>query len=264
MKNAPLILITPSVEPKGREFADPSCSLSDCYTRSIVRAGGIPWIMSRETDPALVAESVRRADGVMLTGGEDINPALYRNSTPAKLSSKLGTLDPARDFVEVAVIDEVFRQRKPLLAICRGHQLLNVALGGTLLVDIPTQRPEAIDHNRCDLKDEPAHDVRLEPDSLLAAVWGPSTSGSKQRKSRKSPVFRVNSAHHQAVDKIAAPLRATGVCPDDGIVEVMELREPLLPYLLSIQCHPERLVDRSPGFLELFRTFTLSCANRGH
>lgn len=263
MKNAPLILITPSVEPKGREFADPSFSLSDCYARSVVRAGGIPWIMSRETDPRLVAESVRRADGVLLTGGEDVNPALYRRSTPAKLAGKLGTIDPPRDFVEVAVIDEVFRLRKPLLAICRGHQILNVALGGTLLVDIPTQRPGALDHNRCDLKDSPAHDVRLEADSLLAPIWGGSTGRAGRRKSAKGPVFRVNTAHHQAVDKIAAPLRVTGVCPDDGIVEVMELKEPLLPYLLSIQCHPERLVDRSPGFLELFRTFTLSCFNRG-
>jgi putative glutamine amidotransferase len=263
MKNAPLILITPNVEPKGREFADPSFSLSDRYARSIVRAGGIPWIMSRETDPGLIAESVRRADGVLLTGGEDINPALYRKSTPAKLASKLGTIDPPRDFVEVTVIDEVFRLRKPLLAICRGHQLLNVALGGTLLIDIPTQRPEALNHNRCDLKDTLAHEVRLESDSLLAPIWSASAGGKGRGKTQKNAVFRVNTAHHQAVDKVAAPLRVTGVCPDDGIVEVMELKEPLLPYLLSIQCHPERLVDRSPGFLELFRTFTLSCLIRG-
>jgi putative glutamine amidotransferase len=260
MKDAPLILITPSVEPKGYEFDDPSFSLSDCYARSVVRAGGIPWIMSRETDPALVAESVRRADGVLLTGGEDVNPALYRKSTPAKLAAKLGTLDLPRDFVEVTVIDEVFRQQKPLLAICRGHQLLNVALGGTLLVDIPTQRPEALKHNRSDLKDELVHAVRLEPDSLLASIW--ATGAGK--RSAKAPVFRVNSAHHQAVDKVAAPLRVTGVSPEDGIVEVMEQKEPLLPYLLSIQSHPERLVDRSPGFLELFRTFTRACSIRGH
>ncbi len=256
MKNAPLILITPSVEPKGNEFDDLSFSLSNCYARSVVRAGGIPWIMSRETDADLIAESVRRADGVLLTGGEDVNPALYRRSTPEKLARTLGTLDPVRDFVELKVIDEVFRQTKPLLAICRGLQILNVALGGTLYVDIPTQRPDALRHNRSDLKDDSVHQIRLEADSVIAPIWA--------KRRGEEAVFEVNSAHHQSVDQVAAPLRVTGVCPEDGIVEVMELKEPLLPYCLAIQSHPERLVDRSPGFLELFRIFTLSCAIRGH
>lgn len=258
MKSAPLILITPNVEPKGFEFDDPSFSLSDCYARAVVRAGGIPWVMSRETDPRVIAESVARADGVMLTGGEDVHPALYRASTPLKLARKIGMLDPVRDFIELSVIDAVFRHGKPLLAICRGHQLLNVALGGTLLVDIPTQRPEAIRHARTDAKDEPVHEVRLEPDSLMADIW------RRALGKKKAVPFRVNSAHHQAVDKVAPALRVTGVCPDDGIVEVLEQATSLLPWMLSIQAHPERLVDRSPGFLELFVEFTQSCEKRGH
>jgi putative glutamine amidotransferase len=151
------------------------------------------------------------------------------------------------------VIDEVFRQRKPLLAICRGHQLLSVAFGGSLLVDIPTQRPDAIDHRRQDRKNQVVHEVRLRPDSGLARFAGKNVMG-------------VNSTHHQAVERAAGPLEVIGISPD-GIVEAMQLKADaahLLPYLVSIQFHPERLLDRYPEHREIFRSFVAACVmNQG-
>src|ERR1041384_516906 len=158
-----------------------------------------------------------------------------------------------RDLFELMLIDEVFRQRKPLLAICRGHQILNVALGGSLIVDIGAQVPASINHCRTDKKDKIVHEVDVEVGSILAKVCDDRKLG-------------VNSSHHQAVGKIAKPLRSTAVSID-GIIEALEL-EPsarhLLPYLLAVQFHPERLCSQHAEHLALFKGFTAACRRRGH
>jgi putative glutamine amidotransferase len=145
-------------------------------------------------------------------------------------------------------VDEVFRQRKPLLAICRGHQLLNVALGGTLLADIQLQKAAAFEHRRTDKRNEIVHEVRLTPGSLLDKIARRQTLG-------------VNSTHHQAVDRIAAPLRTAAASPD-GIIESLELKPEAaksLPFLLSVQFHPERLADRYPEHQAIFDAFARAC-----
>lgn len=248
MNKAPLILISPSTQRKGVEFSDASISLSNRYTEAVIAAGGVPVIAPCTASKELIAEYVRRADGVMLTGGDDVQPKIYSAKLNDKLASKVGSLEPERDVLELQLIDEVFRQHKPLLAICRGHQILNVALGGDLIVDIPTQVPKAINHQRTDLKGDKVHEVALTPDSLLAKVTGERTLG-------------VNSTHHQSVGRVAKLLRVTGKSPD-GIVEVMELKNlGLLPYLLAVQFHPERLVDRYKEFSQIFRSFVCSCVS---
>ena len=251
MRSAPLILISPSTQRRGAEFFDYSVSLSDAYPRAITAAGGLPWVMSCTLSAKAIKESVRRCAGVLLTGGDDIQPRLYASRLPARLKKTVSPADPARDASELLLIQEAFRQRKPLMAICRGHQMLNVAFGGTLVVDIPIQRPLAINHTRTDQKDKIVHEIALERDSLLAQILGKATQG-------------VNSTHHQAVDRVAKPFRVTALSPD-GIVEAMELRQPdrrLLPYLLAVQFHPERLIDRHPEFLELFRSFIEASASK--
>jgi putative glutamine amidotransferase len=153
-----------------------------------------------------------------------------------------------RDLRELILIDEVFRQRKPLLAICRGHQLLNVALGGTLIADIARQIPRAINHRRMDRRSEVVHDARLTRGSLLARMTGKQKLG-------------VNSTHHQAVARVAAPFKVAAVS-NDGIVEGLELKPDaarMLPFLLSVQFHPERLVDRYAEHRAIFRGFTQAC-----
>jgi len=147
------------------------------------------------------------------------------------------------------LIDEVFRQKKPLLAICRGHQLLNIALGGTLVVDIPTEVPGALSHGRMDKRSDVVHEVQLTRESLLSKITGKRTLG-------------VNSTHHQAVGRVAELLQVTG-SSDDGVVESMELKPEasrLLPFLLATQFHPERLVGRYPEHRAIFRAFTHACA----
>lgn len=250
MTTPPLILVSPDVEPAGVEMRDASLSLSEAYLRAVMAAGGVPLAMPGTASRELVAECVRRCDGVMLTGGEDINPALYAHALPVALR-RTASVTPdggARDLRELMLIDEVFRQRKPLLAICRGHQMLNVALGGTLLVDIASQQPAALQHRQMDRRYEVVHDVELRADSLLGRVTGKRRLG-------------VNSTHHQAVDRVAEPLEVAGTGPD-GIVEVMQLRAAdahLLPYLLAVQFHPERLAERYPEHAAIFQSFTVAC-----
>jgi len=126
---------------------------------------------------------------------------------------------------------------------------LNVALVGTLVVDVASQVPGAINHRRPDKKSGIVHAVRLTEDSLIAKITGKRTLG-------------VNSTHHQAVDRPAEPLSVTGRS-DDGLVETMQLKRDvahLLPFLLSVQFHPERLVDRYPAHRAIFRAFTQACA----
>jgi putative glutamine amidotransferase len=247
---APLILIVPSTQQRGVEFADFSISLSDRYTSAIIAAGGIPWVMPVRPGREFVRECVSRADGVMLTGGDDVEPSLYRKRTPAVLRQTVTLVDPRRDELELQVIDEVFTQRKPLFAICRGIQVLNVALGGTLIVDIPLEVPGALPHNRPDRKNDPVHEVSLTPQSQLARIFGVETLG-------------VNSSHHQAIGRLARPLQVAARSAD-GIVEAVELKPSArpLPWLVAVQFHPERMFERYPEFLTLFRSFTLACSGR--
>ena len=249
MKRRPVILITPSTASKGEEFADASISLSNRYTDAVIAAGGLPLIFPATASRSVIKEAVKDCDGVMLTGGDDIDPKLYAKDMPEELARKVGPLEPDRDIWEAALIEEIFQERKPLFAICRGHQMFNVALGGTLVVDIPTQVPGALNHRRMDRKMEPVHEIKVAPDSLLAKVTGRQT-------------FGVNSTHHQAIGRLAQPLRVVAET-SDGIVEAVELKEPeRLPFLLSVQFHPERLIDSDSLFLQLFSGFVEACERR--
>lgn len=254
MNRSPVVMISGSTDKRGVEFSDSSLSLSLNYPMAIRAAGGLPQILPCLPESGFVAEAVRNCDGVMLTGGDDVQPELYvKDKLPEALQKTVSPVTPERDLFELMLIDEVFRQRKPLLAICRGQQLLNVALGGTLLVDIKTQCPGAIDHRRTDKKDKIVHEIDVEAGSILAEVGG---GGRK---------MGVNSSHHQAVGKIAKPLRCTAVSRD-GIVEGLELETTarhLLPYLLAVQFHPERLCALHVEHLSLFKSFTAACHRHG-
>jgi putative glutamine amidotransferase len=249
MKRRPVILVAPSTAPKGAEFSDPSISLSNRYTDAVIAAGGLPQIFPATTARWVITEAVKRCDGVMLTGGDDIAPNLYAKDLPKKLAKTVGPVEPDRDQWEADLIADIFALQKPLLGICRGHQMLNVALGGTLVVDIATQVPGALNHRRMDRKTEPVHDVKIAPDSLLARVTGRQTLG-------------VNSTHHQAIGTVAQPLRVVAES-SDGVIEAVELKEPRrMPFLLSVQFHPERLIDSNGLFLQLFRSFVAACRRR--
>jgi putative glutamine amidotransferase len=254
MARPPLILVSPSIEKRGVEFNDLSVSLSVKYDFAVAQAGGIPVTAPTTTDRALLAEAVRRTDGVLLTGGDDIHPDLYDEHLPRAIRQTIvPTPDGGgRDWRELVLIDEVFRRRKPLLTICRGHQLLNLALGGKLIADISRQVPGALNHRRLDKTSEMVHEAPLTAGSRLARITGRQILG-------------VNSSHHQAVLEPAEPLVAVART-SDGIVEAMELKPPAarrMPFLLSVQFHPERLTERYAEHRAIFRAFISACA-RNH
>ena len=253
MARLPLILITPSVEKRGVEFHDLSASLSIKYENAVLQAGGIPLTVPISSDRKILAEIVRRADGVLLTGGDDINPGLYTKKLPRAIRATIEASPDGgkRDLLELALIDEIFRQRKPLLAICRGHQLLNVAFGGQLIADIRQQVPGALNHQRLDKAGELVHEAALTAGSLLAKITGRQVLG-------------VNSSHHQAVLEPAEPLESAARSRD-GIVEAMELKPGAawrMPFFLSVQFHPERLTEKYAEHRAIFLRFVAACQQK--
>jgi putative glutamine amidotransferase len=246
-----LILISPGIERRGFEFGDLSVSLSVRYESAVLAAGGLPLLAPVTTDRVLLAEAIRRTDGLLLTGGDDIDPGLYDNTLPPEVRQTVGQTPDggARDERELLLIREIFSQRKPLLAICRGHQLLNLAFGGGLIADIRQQVPGAVKHWGMDQAFHFKHDVTVKPGSLFAKICGKKIIG-------------VNSTHHQAVLEPAGPFVATARSRD-GIVEAMELKPEFaagMPFLLSVQFHPERLTHKHARFRAIFKRFVAACA----
>ena len=244
----PIILVTPSTHAAGAEFPDHSISVSSRYLEAILDAGGLPLALPQLTHRGRLADYLERVDGVLLTGGDDIHPRLYWPEVPAELVERCEFPEPDRDVMELTLLDELFRRPRPLLAICRGHQLVNVALGGSLYVDLPTQRPGDIPHAQMDRRFEPVHPVEIAPGSQAAAIYRARTLG-------------VNSTHHQAIHRLADPLKAT-LSAADGVIEGTELREEnrdLLPWFASVQFHPERLYADHPEHARLFRAFVRAC-----
>ncbi len=253
MARLPLILVTPGIERRGVEFHDLSASLSVKYNSAVLQAGGIPVTAPTTADRAVLAEVVRRVDGLLLTGGDDINPDLYAKTLPRAVRQTVGTTPDGgkRDLRELVLLDEVFRQHKPLLAICRGHQLLNIALGGGLIADIRRQVAGALNHQHLDQADKLVHEVSLTRGSLLARITDRQILG-------------VNSSHHQAVLEPAGPLAAVARTRD-GIVEAMEWKPATarqMPFLLSVQFHPERLAERHAEHRAIFSRFIEVCKQK--
>jgi len=244
IKKRPRILLTPSTQAVGEELPDHAISVSSLYFQAIIDAGGLPFSLPLTTDREVLTNAVRQAHGILLTGGDDILPKIYWPDVPPKLAKTCMCAEPARDVMELELVHEIFRQGTPLLAICRGHQLVNVALGGTLFVDLPSQYPSQVRHRRLDQRMSTVHEINLKSGSNLSKITGCRTLG-------------VNSTHHQGIDRVAEPLEPVGHAPD-GIVEAMELRKQdqrLLRWFLSVQFHPERLYMRYPEHGSVFKTF---------
>lgn len=237
MPRHPLIGITGREDTSARLHAAPMHAVGVTYTHAIQQAGGTPCILpptlTEEDWPVLIA----RLDGLLLSGGEDIAPTLY-GETPQPW---LGRVDETRDHAELGLVRLWVSTGKPLLAICRGHQVLNVALGGTLTQDILTEVPEALDHAYVPSRpmERIVHQVTIMPDSHLAKVLGRTT-------------LEVNSAHHQAVIQPGTGLRVVAYAPD-GINEATELVDH--PFCISVQWHPEAMAKTSETMRSLFEAF---------
>lgn len=183
---------------------------------------------------------LRSCDGLILSGGPDVDPVRYNE--PEK-KSVCGPIDDARDALEFALVEEAREQRLPVLGICRGAQLLNVAYGGTLVADIPSVRPSDVEHRQLDGVDA-MHTVHAEPGSILRRISGVLDAD-------------VNSAHHQAVERLATVFTPSALSPD-GIVEAFEWGDATMggkPFLLAVQWHPERMKYDEPLSLNIARHF---------
>lgn len=211
------------------------------YATMVRAAGGIPVaLVPGEPDEA--AMILDRVDGIVLSGGGDVEPGRYRGEHHYTVYG----LDPARDAFEIEMIRLARDRRFPSLCICRGMQLTNVAFGGTLLTDIASSGTGMLDHRRIS---EPAatlaHPVELTPGSSTAEALGAST-------------VQVNSLHHQAVSDVADGFEATGHAPD-GIIEAMAPTDPGWP-MWAVQWHPEGLGPSDEASLSLFRTFVAAAS----
>jgi putative glutamine amidotransferase len=191
------------------------------YVDSVAAAGAIPVILPPAIPPEHAAHALEGIDGVLLSGGEDIDPVWYCMDPVAQL----GAVDPARDRFEFALFAAARERGLPVLGICRGLQLVNVAMGGVLWQDLPSERPSAVQHDRPDARDARTHDVALATGTRTASALGSSE-------------LAVNSFHHQGVRTLADGLVATAHAPD-GLVEAFEGAEGA--WLVAVQWHPEEM-----------------------
>ncbi len=212
------------------------CSRLDDYVASIEQAGATARVLDVSESPRAL---VGQLDGVLLTGGGDVDPALYGEARHATVDDA----EPGRDEFEIDLARRAMEADLPLLAICRGAQVLNVAGGGTLVQDIPSAVETHLAHVIEMPKDADAHDVCVVEGSVLAGALGLALDGAA--------LCRVNSRHHQSVGRVGASLVASATAPD-GVIEAIE--RPASRFCVGVQWHPENFW-RTGEFTPLFDAF---------
>ena len=217
--------------------------INSVYLRAIRNAGGIPIIFPMEVTEDDLRDLVTLTDGVLFTGGDDIHPFLYGEETDAKC----GNVSQPRDSMEMALVPLVMEFGKPIFGICRGIQILNTAMGGTLYQDIPSQfkSEPSIAHRQPFAYKVPSHTVDITPGTLLSRILGEEHAS-----------IAVNSMHHQAIKDVAPGLEVCGYAPDKMIEAVYA---PDYPFLLGVQWHPEHLTTSQSDAAKLFAAFVDAC-----
>lgn len=213
----------------------PFVHISESYIRAVANNGGIPLIISSAYPPALLNDLMARLDGLLLTGGGDVDPQLFDGQPHPRVYD----IDHDRDLMEIKLVRLAVKKGLPFLGICRGAQIINVALGGSLITDIGDQTSGTQRHDWFpDIpRDYLAHSVSVKSGSRLEGILG------------KGEV-ETNSLHHQAIKEPASVLKVTATAPD-GIIEAVEL--PGHPFGLGVQWHPEWL-QHIPAQQSLFRS----------
>jgi putative glutamine amidotransferase len=230
---APIIGITTNQSQNA--YGYPTVMLMQSYVNAVRQAGGVPVLI-----PSTIAEDgwealYSRLDGILFSGGGDIG----LEYSPGEPHPRIDDVDLQRDSIEIHMVRAAASNGKPFLGICRGCQVMNVALGGTLYTHIPDQLPNALDHSYPgNMRTVLVHAVRVEEGTQVAEIFG-------------EPILQVNSLHHQGLKDIAPSVRVAGHAPD-GLVEAIELPEH--PFGLAVQWHPEWLTDQE-GTRNLFRKF---------
>ena len=214
--------------------ATPGFRVNRVYAWALEHAGGATVILPLLKDDGMLREVYRRLDGLLLTGGDDVAPHRYGEEP----HPRLGPADEDMDCAELLLLSWALADDLPVLAICRGQQILNVAAGGTLYQDIPSQVPDSLDHRASrKVRDLLAHPVDVEADSKLAAILGTTR-------------LDVNTSHHQSVNHLAPGLVITARSPD-RVIEGVE--SPRHRFVVGVQWHPEELYAQYEGQARLFR-----------
>lgn len=234
---APLIGVTS--ERIVSALGSPRLGIGEAYTQAIIQAGALPVLVPLGLP--VLPELTSRLDGLLFTGGGDIHPKFYQSEDHPLIEG----IDVERDRLEIELVCAAVEDNLPFLGICRGLQVFNVALGGSLYADITSQVPGSLPHSRFpeQARDYLAHPVEISAGSCLAGLMG---AGSK----------KVNSMHHQGIRNLAPGLQATALAPD-GLVEAVEL--PGHPFALAVQWHPECLLEHKTA-QALFQAFVKACS----
>lgn len=220
----------------------PMIALGHAYVNAVTGAGGLPIPVPCNLSGDILMELYACLDGLLFTGGGDISLEHFAGQDHPRIDG----VDPMRDSVELALLRSAAQDGKPMLGICRGAQLMNVALGGTLYTHLYDQLPNALDHDYPGhLRRTLVHPVQVDESSRAAGIFGET-------------LLSVNSLHHQGLKDIAPALTAVGHAPD-GLVEAVEMSEH--PYALAVQWHPEWLTDQ-PSMQRLFRSLVEASGNK--
>ena len=228
------VAVTAGIRPDGDTSR---VRLTAAYVIALESAGLIPLIVPPLSNADAASAVLDSVAGLVLTGGEDVDPARYGE----KRHEKVRSINAARDATEAALIKEAQKRGTPVLAICRGIQILNVALGGTLVQDIPSQCETDIAHDEESARDSRTHEISVEPGSLIATAIA-------------TEHCTVNSFHHQSVKRVADGMRVTARSPD-GIIEGLESTDEDW-WVMAVQWHPEEMTDSAePWDRGLFKAF---------
>lgn len=211
---------------------------------AVASAGGLPVYIPTQMDEPTLRGIYERLDGVLLPGGPDVDPAEY--DKPRHFTVTDNRIDAARDALELTLARWQYENDRPTFGICRGHQVLNVALGGTLVQDIPDELHTGLAHDQEDglPRFRLAHDIAIQPQSRLAQILGTTQ-------------IQVNSLHHQSIEHAAPGVSVSAVAPD-GVVEAIEV--PDRQFMMSVQWHPEDLYAGSEAMNRLFTSFVNAAA----
>jgi putative glutamine amidotransferase len=243
LSKRPLIGVPTGREKSQRFFGLALYIMNQTYVRTLENLGALPVLIPLQMSEATLRGIFDRLDGLLLPGGEDMDPSTYK----AERHPQLGATDKERDRTELLLTEWALAEGMPVLGVCRGAQVINVACGGTLYQDLHSERPDLAKHDYFPPNFERfriSHGIKIEADSHLAHALG--------------SLHEVNSMHHQGINRLGDGLRAVAVT-GDGLVEAIEVPE--LPFIVGVQWHPEELARTDQHSSSLFYDFVCAAAN---
>ncbi len=209
--------------------------LNKSYSEAIISAGGLPVILPVISDKSIIKEYINGIDGLLLTGGADPDPLIY-GENPMPFT---GRIDPLRDSFEMQIFKDAFQANLSILGICKGIQIINIAMGGTLYQDLNSQREGVLKHNQEAPTWYPTHSVNIDAESYLNQIV-------------KQEMIKVNSIHHQSI-KDVSPKFLVSAKAEDGVIEAIEIKEKR--FVMGVQWHPETMWENSQENFNIFKEF---------